>query len=75
MDEIKLSGAVIKRREELNLTQEGLVAYIGEDKISLSTIKRVERRVKISDNKAMVIITALNMDYRDFLVVNEKRYL
>ena len=75
MDEIKLSGAVIKRREELNLTQEGLVAYIGEDKISLSTIKRVERRVKISDNKAMVIITALNMDYRDFMVVNEKRYL
>ena len=74
MDEIKLSGAVIKRREELNLTQEGLVAYIGEDKISLSTIKRVERRVKISDNKAMVIITALNMDYRDFMVVNEKRY-
>ena len=66
MNEGKLCEAVIKKREDLNLTQEGLVAYIGEDKISFSTIKRVERRVKISINKAMIIIDALNLDYHDF---------
>lgn len=67
MDEYKLCEAIIKKREELHLTQEGLVSYIGEEQISLSTIKRIERRVKISKRKATIVLSALDLDINDFL--------
>ena len=67
LDEYKLSAAVIKKREELHMTQEAFVRYIGEDKVSLSTLKRIERRIKISPSKALIVLTALNMNINDYL--------
>ena len=68
IDTQSLRVAVLVRRDKMGLTQEKLAAYIGEDKVSVSTIKRLEQYGLISDNKALIIIQALGLDVSRFLL-------
>lgn len=67
MDANLLGDAVVRKREELHLTQEGLVSFIGEDKISLSTVKRIERRITVSLSKAYIVASALGIDISEYM--------
>ena len=67
MDANLLGDAVVRKREELHLTQEGLVSLIGEDKISLSTVKRIERRITVSLSKAYIVASALGIDISEYM--------
>ena len=70
----EIGSLIAKRRKEKGLTQEALIEIIGDDKLSISTLRRLESgQGSMNLFRLAIICRALGCKIQDIIAENEKR--